>query len=109
MTSVTDGRLESVFEDKSLPGKELPRILEGEGFGIVEDCGGPDGLAHLAEVFKKKTGEEYKALSEWLGQKDLDLSAFDLNDMNFRLKKCLESIEIFMNMAMRQPTIPLEF
>ena len=80
-------QLESVIEDKNLPGKELPRVLEGEGFGIIENCGGPDGLAHLAEAFKTKAGEEYEALSEWLGQKELDLTAFDLDDMNFRLKK----------------------
>lgn len=80
-------KLECVTEDKDLPGKELPRVLEGEGFGIIEDCGGPDGLAHLAEVFKKKAGKEYAVLSEWLGQEDLDLISFDLDDMNFRLKK----------------------
>jgi len=101
-------KLESVTEDKNLPGKELPRVLEGEGFGIIEDCGGPDGLAHLVEVFKKKAGEEYEDLSEWLGQKEFDLTAFDLNDMNFRLKKYLGSIGIFMNMTMRQPTVPLK-
>lgn len=26
-------RLEEVFEDSELPGKELPRVLEGQGFG----------------------------------------------------------------------------
>ena len=54
---------------------------------MVEDCGGPQGLAHLEEVFKKKSGAEYKDLSDWLGQGDLDLSSFDLEDMKFRLKK----------------------
>ena len=45
-------RLEEIIEDRELPGKELPRVLEGEGYGIIEDCGGPQGLAHLGEVFK---------------------------------------------------------
>lgn len=80
-------RLEEIIEDRELPGKELPRVLEGEGYGIIEDCGGPQGLAHLGEVFKKKSGAEYRDLSDWLGQEDLDLSSFDLEDMNFRLKK----------------------
>lgn len=79
--------LEKVFEDKGLPGRELPRVLEGEGYGIIENCGGPDGLAHLAEICKAKCGEEYEAISRWLGKADLDLVAFDIDDMNFRLKK----------------------
>ena len=33
--------LEKIFEDKELPGRELPRVLEGNGYGIIEDCGGP--------------------------------------------------------------------
>ena len=67
--------LEQVTEDKALQGRELPRVLEGEGFGIIENCGGPGGLAHLAEVFTVKSGEEYESLSKWLGKADLDLTA----------------------------------
>lgn len=66
---------------------DLPRVLEGEGFGIIEDCGGAYGLEELAKVFKKKSGNRYKELSRWLGVSDLDLSSFDINDINFRLKK----------------------
>ncbi len=58
-------RLEEVFEDRELPGNELPRVIAGEGFGIVENCGGSDGLS----------------------QAGIDLSAFDIDDINFRLKK----------------------
>ena len=79
--------IEDVFEDKDLPGKELPRVLAGEGFGIIEDCGGPDGLKQLARSFSRKKGAEYQENREWLGVDDLDLSAFDLEDMNFRVKK----------------------
>lgn len=79
--------LEKVFEDKELPGSELPRVLEGEGFGIVADVGGTGGLKELAKAFKKKKGADYKQYSEWLGIADLDISSFDINDMNLRLKK----------------------
>lgn len=80
-------KLEKVFEDKALPGGELPRVLEGAGFGIVEDCGGTGGLESLAEAFKKKKGADYEQFREWLGVDDFDMSAFDIDDMNFRLKK----------------------
>ena len=47
-------RLETVFQDDALPGKLLPRVLEGEGFGIIEDCGGVSGLERLAKAFQKE-------------------------------------------------------
>jgi len=80
-------KVEIIFDDKNLPGKELPRVIDGQGFGIVEDCGGISGLTSLRKAFKKKSGQVYKELSEWLGIEDLDLDAFDMDDMNFRLKK----------------------
>lgn len=79
--------LERVIETSDIPGKELPRVLEGEGYGIIEDCGGPGGLADLAKAFKRKEGREYEEYKEWLGREELDLSTFDLEDVNFRLKK----------------------
>ena len=82
-----DLKLEDVFEDKELPWRDLPRVLAGEGFGIIEDCGGPDGLKQLVRSFAKKKGAEYKENREWLGVDDLNLEAFDLEDMNFRVKK----------------------
>lgn len=82
---IVDVTLERVFKDDDLPGRLLPRVLEGEGHGIIEDCGGVEGLEKLARAFKKKKGEEYNAYREWLGLDDLDLERFDINDINFRL------------------------
>ena len=79
--------LEKELDGLGLSLKELPRVLEGEGLGIVEDCGGIYGLADLARAFKEKKGEEYDEYRSWLGVDDLDLAKFDLDDMNFRLKK----------------------
>lgn len=79
--------LERIFEDKALPGRELPRVLEGNGYGIIEDCGGPGGLEEIAKVFKKKKGSQYQEYCKWLNVEYLDLSVFDIDDMNFRLKK----------------------
>ena len=50
--------LESVLEDKELPGRELPRVLAGEGYGIIEDCGGTGGLEQLAAAFRQKSGDD---------------------------------------------------
>jgi len=79
--------LEGIITDKDLPGKELPRVLKGEGYGIIEDCGGVYGLAEIAKAFKKKSGAQYEEYREWLGCEDIDLGSFDIDDINFRLKK----------------------
>jgi len=80
-------RLEKIFSDKDLPDADLPRVLDGAGFGIIEDVGGTWGLTDLVKAFKKKKGADYKHLCEWLGVKTFDITMFDLDDMNFRLKK----------------------
>ena len=79
-------KLESIRRDPQLPGKDLPRVLEGEGYGIIEDCGGYAGLTELAKAFKREKGQHYREMKEWLGVDNLDLAAFDIDDMNLRLK-----------------------
>jgi hypothetical protein len=79
--------LETIIRDEDLPGKELPRVLDGERFGIIEDCGGPGGLDVIAKAFKMKRGSKYKEYCDWLGTADLDLGHFDIDDMNYRLKR----------------------
>lgn len=39
--------LERIFQDENISGKELPKVIEGEGFGIIEDCGGTMGLEDI--------------------------------------------------------------
>lgn len=76
-----------VLIDSETPKSEFPRVLEGEGYGIIEDCGGVPGLAEVTEAFSKKSGKIYRYYCKRLGINDLDLASFNLNDMNFRLKK----------------------
>jgi hypothetical protein len=67
----------------------LPCVLEGEGYGIIEDVGGVWGLKSLAKTLKKGKGREYDNFCAWLGTTTLDLKTFDIDDMNFRLKKLI--------------------
>lgn len=78
--------LESI-EKVEMHANELPRVLEGEGFGVVEDCGGVGGLKEIEKAFKKKKGRQYKGYVEWLGCDDFNMELFDVDDINFRLKK----------------------
>jgi len=79
--------LEEIITNSNLSGKELPRVLDGKGYGIVEDCGGTSGLLDLVEAYKSKQGDEYENYREWLSMDDFDIAAFDIDDMNFRLTK----------------------
>lgn len=80
-------KLEKIFEDKKTEGKEFPKVIEGQGYGIIENCGGTGGLEEIRKAFISKKGEEYEDYSQWLGTEELDLDKFDIDDMNFRLKK----------------------
>lgn len=82
-----DVTLERVFKDDNLPGRLLPRVLDGKGYGIIEDCGGTSGLTNLANAIKKKKGNAYNECRVWLGRDDFDLETFNIDDMNYRLLK----------------------
>jgi len=86
--------IEKEFVDEKYRSTKYPRVLEGEGYGIIEDCGGVYRLADLAEAYKKKKGEDYEYFSEWLGVDDFDMAAFDKKDMNFRLRKIPRIFEV---------------
>ncbi len=77
-------KVEEIYEVDSI--KDYPRVIEGEGFGIIEDCGGVYGLMDMLEIFQTKS-DGYEEYADWLGMDELDLSQFDIDDMNFRLKK----------------------
>lgn len=68
---------------------QLPRVVDGEGYGIVEDIGGTQGLEQLAKTLKKGEGKEFEETASWLDSTTLNLEEFDTDDMNFRLKKLI--------------------
>lgn len=91
-------KIRKIIIDEVLSKKGLPRVLKGKGYGIIEDCGGVDGLKSIAEAYSEKSGEEYENYCEWLLDDDIDLVSFDIEDMNNRLKKFQEFMKNFMKM-----------
>lgn len=78
--------------EESLPSaKGLPRVLDGAGFGIIENCGGPTDLAELNAMMESgDIGPFSNYLPEFLlanNGLDFDLADFDIQEVNFRLKK----------------------
>ena len=79
-------KYEAVVVTDEISAKNPVKILEGKGLGIIEDCGGIGGLGNLLKVFKEKSGEEYEALCEWLGERTLDFDSFDIDSVNRNMK-----------------------
>lgn len=96
-------KMESFFDEKYRSTK-YPRVLDGEGYGIVEDCGGVYRLADIAEAFNKKKGSDYEGFSEWLGVDEFDMAEFDRKDMNFRLKRIPKIYEKIYEDLWDEPT-----
>ncbi len=78
--------LEEVYIDKTAPDNNLPNLLDGEGFGIIEDCGGVEGLTELARAFKEKS-DGYEEYRDWLGVDDLNLEEFDKDKTAYKLMR----------------------
>jgi hypothetical protein len=76
-------RVKKVFVDDKLDSVNLPRVLKGEGYGIVEDAGGVWGLEELFEV--SENGERSERYLEWFQYDGPEISDFDLDDMNAKL------------------------
>ena len=74
-------------EKKEVSLATLPNVIDGAGFGIIEDVGGTGGLENFVKVMKKGKGTEFNHLSQWYGTSNFDINHFDKEDLNFRLKK----------------------
>jgi hypothetical protein len=78
--------LKKIYEDPSLKETDLPRVLEGARYGIIEDCGGLYGLERLAQAYSLKSGSDYEYWKDWMGDQDFDIEEFNLEEMNLKLK-----------------------
>jgi hypothetical protein len=74
--------------EKILPpeeGVQYPRCLAGRGACPPEDCGGIYGYYEKLEALRDPKHPEHRELIHWIGE-DFDPDAFDLEDINARLK-----------------------
>lgn len=95
-------KIEKVFTDKNLYSKDLPRVIDGAGYGIIEQLSGVKGLAEAREKLKKRNWTNYLKNYDYFETYDkranrrkirkkidarLFLDKFDIEDMNYRLRK----------------------
>ena len=60
-------KLEEIYSEDNLRNSDIPCVISGKGYGIVENCGGTHSLMQIAET------DDLKAL---------DLTHFDKNELN---------------------------
>ncbi|MDR0372939.1 MAG: plasmid pRiA4b ORF-3 family protein [Nitrososphaerota archaeon] len=84
-------KLEVLKVAEIISADELPRVIKGKGFGIVEDCGGIWGLEEIAEGLKTGKGEDWENRKSWLEdicpevlEKGMDF--FDIDKINTLFK-----------------------
>ncbi len=85
--------LENADAKSTFSCKELPRVLSGKGYGIIDDCGGTSGLEKIRKAFMEKSGEEYEDFKEWIGVDNLDLDSFKIIGMNAMMERYMETLE----------------
>jgi hypothetical protein len=59
-------RLEKVLPKEA--GVKYPKCIDGARACPPEDCGSVPGYEHLVKLMKKRKGEEYEDMLEWLGE-----------------------------------------
>jgi len=86
-----DGWDHAIVVEKILPadsGARYPLCVAGKRACPPEDCGGPYAYEELLEALGDPRHERHEELTEWVGG-EFDPEAFDLNDVNNRLKTIL--------------------
>jgi hypothetical protein len=84
-------KLETLNVDEVISAEDLPRVIKGKGFGIVEDCGGIWGLEEIAQGLKTGQGEDWEDKKEWLKERypevlERGLEFFDIDEINAAIK-----------------------
>ena len=84
-------KLEKLKVTETISDGELPRVIKGKGFGIVEDCGGVWGLEEIAQGLKTNQGEDWEDRKEWLKERypevlEKGLEFLDIDEINVAIK-----------------------
>ncbi len=86
-------KLEKILDAKDVKQSQIPCVVAGKGFGIIDDCGGTYGLEQIAEAIKLKSGDAYEQYCDWMDLDSVDLSYFDKDELNGLLEEEFEDIK----------------
>ncbi len=77
--------LKKIHVQQKVKSKEFPKVLKGQGFGIIEDCG---GAYSLQEIINKE-GDYYEEFFKGTEFDEIDFYVFDAEIKNNDIKKRL--------------------
>jgi hypothetical protein len=85
-------KLETLNVSEKISADELPCVIKGEGFGIIEDCGGVAFLEEIAEGLKTGKVEYWEDQKSWLEEVcpevlEKGLEFFDIDEINAAIKE----------------------
>ena len=89
--------LEDENADTGLSKAELPRVKEGKGLGIIEDCGGTSGLESIVKAFSTKKGADYQEYKNWLETDSFDITNFNMEEINDSFKSFMRYMNRLYN------------
>ena len=89
-------KLEKIFIDKKMFSKDLPKIIEGQGFGIIEECASIKKLEEFCTTITDRRELEKYNINYYKKPKKsrkIDFNDFDIEDMNYRVKILPRSLQ----------------
>lgn len=78
-------KLEKILDESEVKEEQIPCVLRGKGYGIIEDCGGVYGLSQIAEAIELQAGEAYEQYCELIDLDEIDLEDLDKDELNILL------------------------
>ena len=85
-------KLEKV-PDEEVDEDNLPRVLKGKYYGIIDDVGGVWGLSDLIAAFEEGEGGDYERYSDWLGTDEFDFTLFPVDEINEVIRDEIEDLK----------------
>ncbi|BDR57995.1 plasmid pRiA4b ORF-3 family protein [Xylocopilactobacillus apicola] len=73
--------------------QEMPQVEEGEGYGIIEDLQGVEGLMRFKQMLESADSNDYQYYCDWFEGQLPDLSNFDLAKCNSNLHDKITKLE----------------
>lgn len=84
-----DWKITLIFEDYDSGSEDRFKLIEGAGFGMIEDCGGTYTLSEMLEMKENRPEEFNEIYSEWLQ----NVWKIDPEKIDFRGKIDVAAIE----------------
>lgn len=70
------------MKEKDIKQKQIPCVVSGKGYGIIDDCGGTYRLQQIAKIANFESEPDDEQYFEWVDFDFVNLSDFDKDELN---------------------------